>query len=208
MLKIGWLLCAGAIAIVASISSAYACGPGVVQLEDSFDELDPSWGDGGDTLQIVDGQLHIVTTTPQTFRAISHFSIYEDVDICVSTTHVKGPPDQSSAGIIYWFADAENFYWFATSPAGTYAAFRLVKNRWSTLIPWTASDAVKKGTGAVNLLRVQTKGNVSTLFINDKQVSKLKGVPPKNGQLVGVGVEQFSADAATEAFDDFTTAEP
>ena len=93
--------------------------------------------------------------------------------------------DQSSTGIVYWFADPQNFYWFAISTAGTYAVFRYMKDKWQNIIPWTTSDAVNKGPQAKNALRVHTEGNVSTLFVNDKQIAKIKGVPPKDGQAVG-----------------------
>jgi hypothetical protein len=198
------LLTALCLIFLANISTAYACGTGEVQFEDNFDELDPSWGDGGESLKVADGQLQIITTSPQTFRAISHFSLYGDADVCVKTVHVKGPEDQSSTGIVYWFADPQNFYWFAISSAGTFAVFRYMKDKWQNLIPWTTSDAVNKGPQAKNALRVHTEGNVSTLFVNDKQIAKIKGVPPKDGQSVGVGMEQFSQEPVTEAFDDFT----
>jgi hypothetical protein len=174
------LLTALGLIFLANISTAYACGTGEIQFEDNFDELDPSWGDGGESLKVVDGQLQIITTSPQTFRAISHFSVYGDADVCVTTVHVKGPEDQSSTGIVYWFADPQNFYWFAISTAGTYAVFRYMKDKWQNIIPWTTSDAVNKGPQAKNALRVHTEGNVSTLFVNDKQIAKIKGVPWSN----------------------------
>jgi len=67
---------------------------------------------------------------------------------------------------------------------------------------------VKKGPHAVNALRVLVKGNLATFFVHDKKLTKTKGVLPKGGQLVGVGMEQFSQDPVTEAFDDFKVVQP
>lgn len=55
-----------------------------------------------------------------------------------------------------------------------------MKGRWQNIVPWTTSDAVNKGPQAKNALRVHTEGNVSTLFVNDKQIAKIKGVPWSN----------------------------
>jgi len=129
MRKVAVLLAASAATIVATISGAYACGEGKVQFEDTFDELDPSWGNGGDQMQIVDGQLHIIATTPQTFRAISSFGFYDDADICVTTTLIKDPR------ISLRLASSTGTPMRRTSTgstAGTYVVFRLMKNRWVT----------------------------------------------------------------------------
>lgn len=128
-------------------------------------------GDGGESLKVVDGQLQIITTSPQTFRAISHFSVYGDADVCVTTVHVKGPEDQSSTGIVYWFADPQNFYWFAISTAGTYAVFRYMKDKWQNIIPWTTSGAVNKG-GASQKRTACSHGGKRLHLVRERQADR------------------------------------
>ncbi len=203
------LMIAAAAAVAFWGTAAYACKVQDALFEDSFDELDPSWGEETDIVSIVDAHLQFALTKDQVAWAISHFSIYDDADICVTVTAVKGADDKTAEGIIFWFTDYNNFYWFAISPAGTWSLFRYISGKWVSVGSWATNPAVNKGIGAANELRVLTVGKVATVFVNGKQLGKFKGVPPKDGQLVGLAVEQLGPDdPITIAFDDFAVAAP
>ena len=203
------LVVATAAAVTVGWTEAYACKGEETLFEDSFDELDPSWGNGSDNVKIVDGQLQISPEKNNNYRVVSSFSLYDDADICVATTHVAGPDDQNSEGILFWFTDANNYHLFVVSSAGNWAVFRLVNNKWRTVINWTSSPAVNQGRGKVNHLRVLTKGKVATFFVNDTELAKVHGEPPKNGQFVGVFAGDYSAsERVIEAFDDFIVSRP
>jgi hypothetical protein len=72
------------------------------------------------------------------------------------------------------------------------------------------SAAVVKGMGKTNALRVQTKGNLATLYVNGQQVETLTGQPPAGGGFVGFYAESESTYTAKETWDigNFTVAMP
>ena len=59
-------------------------------------------------------------------------------------------------------------------------------DRWLQPVGWIESEAIKKGIGQVNKLRVVTKGHQATAYINDKQVTTFNGQPPPGGGCIGV----------------------
>ncbi len=63
---------------------------------------------------------------------------------------------------------------------------RLVGGRWLTPIAWTPNEAINKGLGQVNKLRVVTKGRQATAYVNDKQVATINGQPPAGGGCIGL----------------------
>ena len=73
---------------------------------------------------------------------------------------------------------------------------------------WRESDAIKKGEGAVNQIKVVTKGNKATISINGKEVISLSGQPPQGGSLVGFKVASGPEGANSVAFSDFQVVQP
>jgi hypothetical protein len=126
---------------------AHACQGEEVLSEDGFEFLDPGWGQF-DLISLVDEQLELASDEIALSRAISSFSTYDDADICVTVTHVKGPDDTSAAGIVFWFGDVNNYYLFEICPFGTWQASRLLKGKWLTIAPWAENPAIKKGSAA------------------------------------------------------------
>src|SRR4029077_8622739 len=63
---------------------------------------------------------------------------------------------------------------------------RYVTDRWLQSVGWIENEAINKGIGQVNRLRVVTKGRQATAYINDKQVATFNGQPPQGGGRVGV----------------------
>ena len=59
-----------------------------------------------------------------------------------------------------------------------------------------AHDAIKKGVDQWNALRVVTKGNSATVFINDQQAIAFKGQPPRGGGMIGVHGESGKSSQA------------
>ena len=60
-----------------------------------------------------------------------------------------------------------------------------INGRFLMPVAWRPDDAIKKGEGAENQVKVVTKGNQATIFINGKQVYIFTGQPPQGGSLVG-----------------------
>jgi hypothetical protein len=55
--------------------------------------------------------------------------------------------------------------------------------------------------GKSNTLRIQTRGNTATLFINDLQVGNLTGTPPSGGGMFGFYAESANSATGVDKFD-------
>ena len=64
------------------------------------------------------------------------------------------------------------------------------------------------GEGAVNELRVVTRGDLAVFSVNGREFTRTRGQPPGGGQQVGVFAASFGEAPAVFAFDDLTVAEP
>jgi TIR domain len=164
--------------------------------QDTFAKPNPEWSDA----QYADGQLLLIPKAHETKSLLYRTLVFKNATLCLT---VKSPPEitdlegGSSAGLLFWASDYQNFYYAAIFPNGTFLVYRLFNNAWATIIPRTMSDTIKKGIGAVNELQVVLSNNNGSLYINGIQVQTFRGQPPKEGGAVGVfaqsGGEQQSA---------------
>jgi hypothetical protein len=136
---------------------------------------------------------------------------YGDANICVTvTTPATDTAQKQDGGIAFWADGSDSFYCFEITPEGMFSVAQLSQGKWSYPVHLTASTAIVQGTGKTNVLRVLTKGNTATLYINDQQVGTFDGTPPAGGGMVG-----FAADASDQLagsvkwdFADFAVAIP
>ena len=82
-----------------------ACDTKNASFQDTFEILDPSWGEGTD-LKVENGQI-LVAPGAQYYRWVpSSAGIYEDVDVCVTAKTVAAVnPLKTMAGIVFWYQD-------------------------------------------------------------------------------------------------------
>ena len=158
---------------------------GDILYEDDFTNLDPSWGTPGDILSVKDGKLILKPALNTTQSVLNQSNVFDDADIEVEVTLSSGDPIVAG-GLIFWAKDYSNFYCLCVDANGSFKISHFVTDRWLTPVGWTESDAVNKGVGQVNKLRVVTKGRQATAFINDKQVITINGQPPQGGGCVGI----------------------
>jgi hypothetical protein len=118
--------------------------------------------------------------------------------------------EKQDAGIVFWADGFASYYTFEINPDGLFSVAQLSSGKWSYPVHLTASPAILQGTGKTNTLRVLTKGNTATLFVNDQQVGTLSGTPPAGGGSFGfigdTGDQMSSPD--TFDFTNFTVAIP
>ena len=80
--------------------------------------------------------------------------------------------------------------------------FRRQRGRVLPQLRWTTFDALKRGNGVVNELRIVTTGNTAAIYVNGQLYGTIKGQPPSDGQQIGVRATSPRNDRAVWAFDD------
>jgi len=159
--------------------------------QDTFQKPDPGWRS---VAHYVDGQLALKpkeTFQVQLYRPL----VFKNATVCLtvkSPLEITNLEDKLHGGLAFWASDPMNFYEAAIYPNGTFGLFRRVNGESVNVLPRTASDAIKKGVGAVNELQVVLKDNHVMLYINGVQVQEIRGQPPNDGGAVGVYAESES----------------
>ena len=206
----GILVGAAIILLLVETTAALAtCEGRVVLFEDRFDRLEPTWGEADEAFDIEDGRL-VVAPEPATYLwRTSQASLYDDVDMCVTLTTIDGvDPEEAIAGVIFWYVDENNFYVFEYAPNGKASVWRRQRGRWLEQVAWQDVEAAAEDNGKAIDLRVVTRGDRATLFFNGAEFAEFDGVPPNNGQQVGILVASPESGTARFAFDDFRVTRP
>ena len=128
-------------------------------------------------------------------------NVFSEIDATVSVTFTKlDDAKEVSAGLAFWATDYSSYYAFAVDIDGRYSVARFAENRWLTVIDWKLHDAIKKGLGQTNDLRVITNGHTATLFVNGVQITTFKGQHPQGGGAIGLMADSYSKQPARFEF--------
>ena len=203
--KVAALMMAMAVVLLAVTASL----AGKVLFEDKFTSLDPSWGAPGPIMDAKDGKL-IITPEKNTSQTIlNQANVFpNDVESDFTMTFVKAPAPTWGSGLVFWAKDYNEYYAVLINAEGWFAVQRYVAGRYLLPVAWRESDAIKKGEGAVNQVKVVTKDNKATISINGKEVISLSGQPPQGGSLIGFKVASGPEGANSVAFSDFQVVQP
>jgi hypothetical protein len=207
---LGIRLGAAFVLLLASVNiAAAACQGDIVLFQDRFDSLQPTWGEATDSFKVEDGRLVMTPAPANNLWVTNRASLYDDIDMCVSMTTVTGvEAEEAKAGLVFWHVDANNFYVFELAPNGKASVWRRQRGKWLEQVDWKDVAGAATGDGGTNELRVVTKGNEATLFVNETEFAKFTGMAPDNGQQIGVFAESPEAGAARYAFDDLKITRP
>jgi len=186
-----------------------ACQGTTILFQDSFDRLQPTWGETTDSFKVVNSQL-VVSPAPDTyFWSGNSANLYDDIDMCVTMTTIAGvEPTESKAGLVFWYVDVNNFYVFELAPNGKASVWRRQRGKWLAQVNWKAVEGANIGDGAINELRVTTIGSQATFYVNGTEFEQLTGSPPDNGQQVGVFAASPPSAAASFGFDNLKVTKP
>ena len=203
--KVAALMMAMAVVLLA-VTAGLA---GKVLFEDKFTSLDPSWGAPGPIMDAKDGKL-VITPVKNTSQAIlNQANVFpNEVEASFTMTFVKSPAPTWGSGLIFWAKDYNEYYALLINAEGWFAVQRYIAGRYLLPVAWRESDATKKGEGAENQVKVVTKGNQATIFINGKEVISLSGQPPQGGSLIGFKVASGPEGANSVAFSNFQLVQP
>jgi hypothetical protein len=199
-----------ALLLLATGSAAFAtCQGRVVLFEDRFDRLQPTWGTASDSFRAEEGKLVIAPEPAADLWRTNQVSLFDDIDMCVEMTTVEGvEPDDAKAGLVFWYVDDNNFYVLEYAPNGRASAWRRQRGRWLPQVEWRDVEGANEGDDAANSLRVVTRGNRATLYINDVEFAAFDGNQPNDGQQIGIFAASPESGTARYAFDDFKVTRP
>ena len=199
-----------AIALSAGLcGAAVACQGSQVLFEDGFETLAPTWGNADDAFFLEDGQLTIMPGYDEYYASLSTMGTYEDIDYCLNLEAIKADPEGNSfAGLLFWAIDYDNYYYVMVTAEQSISVFRRQRGRVLPQLRWASFDALKRGNGEVNELRVVTVGNTATVYVNGREYGTIKGQPPGDGQQIGVRATSPRNDRAVWGFDDIRVTVP
>ena len=203
--KVAALMMAMAVVLLAVTASL----AGKVLFEDKFTSLDPSWGAPGPVMDAKDGKLTITPEKNTSQTILNQANVFpNDGEGSFAMTFVKSPAPTWGSGLVFWARDYNEYYAVLINAEGWFAVQRYVAGRYLLPVAWREADAIKKGEGAENQVKVATKGNKAAIFINGKEVISLSGQPPQGGSLIGFKVASGPEGANSVAFSNFQLVQP
>ena len=130
-----------------------------------------------------------------------HF-LFDDADFCVTVQvpSQTGNGDQLAAGPVFWAQDYNNYYTFDITPGGSAAIVRRLKGKWVYVLDYRPAEGIKTKPGEKNVLRVTTRGNSVTTYINDVKFASVKAQVPDGGGQIGLHAESEQAHRDTWKF--------
>ena len=184
---------------------AHACQGNQVLLQDNFQTMASNWGAANDNQSVSNGKLVISPALNASYVALDGGYVFTDMDACVDVVLTKGGPKlvHTYGGLAFWATDYQDYYELMVGPSGTVGVDRILPGRRISIMTFANSSAVKSGVGQMNQLRVQTKGNTATLYINGTQVGSITGQPPQGGGEVGLTAQSGPSTRDVYAFSNF-----
>jgi hypothetical protein len=185
-------------AVLGLISGGWAAS---VIFEDKFTTLDPAWGAPSNTLAVKDGQLVISPGADETYTYVYQGNIFpNDMELNVTVTFIRADGPTWGSGPVFWGKDTKEYYAVLLNARGWYGVQRRMGDRFLLPVSWRPHDAIKKGAGVENQVKVVTKGNRATIYFNGEEAVSLNGMPPKGGSLIGLKCASgVGADETNEA---------
>jgi hypothetical protein len=191
-----------------TIDSCQATKP--TDFQDGFQKPDPGWGITDPTNYYVDGQLSLKPDGGRGRTRLYRSLIFKNATVCVT---VKSPlavsklDDPLAGGAAFWGGDYNNYYVAQIYPNGTFGVNRYVEGTWATVIPRATSDAIKKGTGAVNDLQVVLNNDKGLFYVNGSQVTEFRGQAPQVGGAMGLYAQSENEQVSDWRFLNFAIVE-
>ena len=181
--------------------AAGASAAGEVQFEDNFEALDSAWGQAPE-YGVKDGKFFIELEPGKARWVLNEANLFNEIDATVLVAINKlDDPTKGDAGLIFWAQGYSNFHALMVTVDGRFRVERYSSGKyWTNPLEYAASDALKKGLGETNELRVVTKEHNVTIYINGIQAASFKGQPPDGPSMIGLAADSWSAEPSRYEF--------
>jgi len=195
--------------IASGNAASAACQGTTILFEDRFDAFQPSWGEANDPFRADGGQMMVAPRPAADFWRVNQANLYDDIDMCVTLTTIAGiDPEESKAGLVFWYVDPNNFYALEYAANGKASVWRRQRGKWLEQIGWKDVEGAKPGDGGANELRIVTRGDRATAYVNETELGEITGNAPDDGQLIGFFASSPEAGTARFAFDNLKVTRP
>ncbi len=180
-----------------------------VLFEDQFTTFDPAWGVSSEKIHVDDGKLIINGEPKLAYNYLNQTGVLpNDMEATFTMSFINAEEPVYGSGFLFWARDYGAWYCLLMNPNGWFAVQHFDGGHIDMPVPWHESEAVAKGEGRVNHVKLVTKGNEATVFINDEKVASFTGFPPQDGSLIGFRVVSGDDGANSVAFSDLKVVQP
>lgn len=153
------------------------------------------WPQDGTHCLFQNGSYH----TLKNYICFAPVGVSDDANISVQVKQLSGTVD-NFYGIIFRFVNSQNFYEFLINSNSLWTVLKIINDTDTTLIPHTASAAIKPGIGAENSLLARVHGTHFQFFVNGVALGQLNDSTFSSGEIGLVGPSSSAADAAWNNF--------
>jgi len=189
-----------AAAATAGPAAAPAAAPaGTPAFAEDFSFADSAWS-------LVDAHIGdgVMTHTPKPdhwSNAFYYGALFKDADVRVKARIMESSDRSATASsLAFWHADGKNFYVLTFwHDSGFIRVTRYQDGNTIAVVEKTIEKFQLAPDGWVEL-RVSTKGNVATIFIDGNEQGKFKGQAPAQGWKIGMFASAPKAGGASVAF--------
>ncbi len=173
-----------------------------VLFEDKFTTLERAWYPGPN-IGAKDGKLFLTSQIGRYEIHLNGHTLPNDMEASYTMAVVKAGDPRYGGGLVFWAKRLNTYYFLDITVEGKFAVLRDLSGRLLIPVAWREDASIKKGIGAENQVKVVTKGNQATIFINGKQVVSFSGQPPEGGSKFGVQVDSGPLGQNIVAFSNF-----
>ncbi len=198
-----------ALAVVAVLMSVTVSLAYNVLFADKFATLSPGWGAPSALMNVSQGQLVITPGENTTQTILNQTHAFPDrIRVSCTMSFIKAPTPTWGSGPVFWAQDYKSYYALLVNAQGWFAVQRHVAGHYQLFVPWRQSKAIKKGEGAWNRLKVETRGDQVKIFINGWKVVSFVGQPPPGRSHIGFKASSGPQGKNSVAFANLLVADP
>jgi hypothetical protein len=197
------------VVVILGLSGVQTSLASEVVLSDPLTSWPLNFGVQTGAVMLKDGAVHIVESANSVNWATYPGFNFTDMDASVTITAKTSTGN--AAGLVFWSTGPSDFFVIDISdPNGTVAINRRLSangGSWQVILPYTANAAIKTGVGAVNTIRIVTKGNSVALSINGQSIGTLAVQAPSGGGTVGIEGEGLAGKPADYVFSNLSVSQ-
>lgn len=183
-----YALVLAATALAAAIGfadAALAACNGEVLFADDFSKPNDSWNPRD--VSVFRGGKYVLALAPNSSSQDypSDLKLSGNYTVCVEMKLPSDPSGAAGSGLVFWLDPAANRsgghdrYMAVVSPDGYYWVSRFVNGTRTAVLNDAQGALLKTGPDDVNELKVTVQGNAGIFFLNDREVGRFNGEPPR-----------------------------